>query len=381
MRKECNRGFTLIELIISMAILTIVIFISYSMINNINPMFGTQLNTTNHQVSINNLNKFLSRDIQYSINVEGPIFSKTRLDGSEYTLNNIDKNDEVNYEYKITTTQNEEVTYLITIKNGKYSIYRNYNGTSLDFIDNDKLSEDGNNLKAPLVIEQSSDNELLYYVNLQSMDKKNNEYSFKVTSRHQSGSVNGDNDSGSISGDSDSGNMDGNEGSSGNINESGNISLDQGLVFEYKKLDKVSYSNNYNWEHKIKFKLDELNEVTAMKENTPLFSDAFAIVRYGEYLRSYTSSWHSPNIEITKSIVKEIKGFRLKFEDGIKIKNVNFMGQYYYGDLNESNKEYTFKLDNNMQNQEYGELLSGNVEIEENSKQGDIYTIEIEFIY
>lgn len=371
MRKKFNRGFTLIELIISMAILNIVIFFSYNMINNINTMFDTQLYTTNHQVSTNNLNKFLSRDIQYSVNVEGPIFSTNKSDGSEYTLNNIDKNDEVNYEYKITTNQNKEVVYIVSIKDGKYSICRyDYNGVSLEFVDNYKLIEDGNNLKAPLVIEQSLNNELLYYVNLQSMDKKNNEYSFQVTSRYQSGSISGDSDSGIIGGNG--------EGTESSGESEGTIS-NKNLVFEYKKLYKFDYSESYNWEHKVTFNLDETKSNSAEKSNSSLFSDEFAIIRYGEKINAYTSSWWSANVEITNSKVKQIKGFKLKFEDGIEMKNINFMGKYY-GNLSESNKEYIFSNDS-IQNQECTTLLSGNVEIEESSKMGDTYTIEIEFIY
>lgn len=342
-----------------------VIFIGYRIINNSNIMFSTQLSTTNQQVSANDLNKFLSRDIQYSINIKGPIFSKYKEDGSQYTLYNIKNNEEVDYEYNITTNENEEISYIVSIKDGKYSISRiDGNEVSLDFIYNEKLIEEGNNLKAPLVIEQSLDNELLYYVNLESMNKKNNKYSFQVASRYQLDSINGGSNSE-------------NEGSSEDTDKSEGVISNKNLIFEYKKLDNV----NYNWEHKVKLNLDEFKEASEIKANTYVFSDSFAIVRYGEYIKAYTSSWHSPNVELTKSIVKEIKGFRIKFEHGIKMKDVKFMNKHNYGNLNEINKEYIFKLTDDMENEEYGELLSGSVEIEENSKPGDIYTIEIEFIY
>ena len=355
-----------------MSILTIVIFISYRLINDVNFMFGRQLNTTKSQLSVNDLSKYLSRDIQYSINIEGPIFSKNKSDGSEYKLNNIDNSDEVNYEYKITTNENKELVYLVSIKDGKYSIYRkDYNGVSLDFIANDKLVEDGNNLKAPLVIKQISDNKLIYTVNLQSTDKKNDEYSFQVASRYQSGTISGDIDLGNS----------GNGVSTEKPDELEGTISNKNLEFQYKKLYKLSYSEDYNWEHKVIFNLDEIKPNEGEKPNGNKFLDEFAIRRYGETMNAYTSSWCSANVEITNSKVKEIKGFRLKFKDGIIIKNIKFMGKDYSEELNDSKKVYTFKLDENTQNVEYGNLLTGNVEIEENSKIGDTYTIEIEFIY
>ena len=388
MKKKCIRGFTLIELIISMAILTIVIFTSYSMINNINFMFSKQLNTTNNQVSANDLNKYLSRDIQYSVNINGPIFLTNKSDGSKYTLNNIDKNDEVNYEYKITTNENKEVVYIVSIKHGKYSIYRNdYNGVSLNFIDNNKLIEEGNNLKAPLVIEESSENELLYAVNLNSMDKKYNEYSFQVASRHQSGSIsgnigsdNGGDNQGSNESPGSPGGTGGNQGSTENPDGSGSTISNKNLVFEYKKLNKNSYNEDYQWEHKVTFNLNGTKSNTSHNANKSLFSDTFVIRRYGEEIQAYNLKDFSGYVSTNDTIVKNIKGFRLKFDDGIKIKNIKFMSQGSYEDLDNSNKVYTFKLDNNIQNIGYGELLTGCVDIED-SKLGDIYKIEIEFIY
>lgn len=373
MNKKDNKGFTLIEIIISMAILSIVIFISYNMINNMNHMFNKQLNTTNSQISANDLNRFLSRDIQYSVNIEGPIFSKNKSDGSKYTLNNISKNDEVNYQYKITTNKNKEIVYLINIINGKYSICRtDYNGISLEFIDEDKIVEDGDNLKAPLVIEQSLNDKLLYLVNLQCIDKKVNGYSFKVAARYQLQNGNQDNSSGNINGNQ--------EGTESPDESFGSIS-NKDLVFEYEKLYKFNYNENYNWKHTVTLNLDQASSNSNEKESTPKFSNLFVIRRYGDKIEAYTSDWSSGFISSTNSKVTEIKGFRLKFQDGIKMKNIKFMDKSNYEDLNDSSKVYTFKLDNNIQNIEYGELLTGYVEIEENSDIGDIYKIEIEFIY
>src|SRR5699024_12147855 len=106
---------------IAIAIFTIIMFIGYKIINGSNLMFKSQLNTTNNQVSINDFNKYISKDIQNSISVKGPTFSKLKSDGSEYTLNNIEKDDEIEYIYTIETKKNGNVRYIVSIKDNRYS--------------------------------------------------------------------------------------------------------------------------------------------------------------------------------------------------------------------------------------------------------------------
>ena len=143
-------------------------FIGYKIINGSNLMFKSQLNTTNNQVSINDFNKYISKDIQNSISVKGPTFSKLKSDGSEYTLNNIEKDDEIEYIYTIETKKNGNVRYIVSIKDNRYSISRkDLNNVTLNLIDNEKLSYEGNVLKAPLTIESKSSNDKLYYISLE----------------------------------------------------------------------------------------------------------------------------------------------------------------------------------------------------------------------
>ena len=325
-------------------------FIGYKIINGSNLMFKSQLNTTNNQVSINDFNKYISKDIQNSISVKGPTFSKLKSDGSEYTLNNIEKDDEIEYIYTIETKKNGNVRYIVSIKDNRYSISRkDLNNVTLNLIDNEKLLYEGNVLNAPLTIESKSGNDKLYYISLEYEGETNTEgkYNFEVASRYEDNNTedNTDND---------------------------------GLIFKYTQKNKLEDNENYNWEYTIKGNLEGIQENTKTKGNTPIFSDSFLIRRYGETLQSYTSSWYEPGITFNNSKVKQIKGFTIKFDDGIIIKDLKLIGTDIKGGLIESDKEHTYIM---SENREYGELLSGIVEIEGSANIGDTYNIVIKFLY
>ena len=352
-------------------------FIGYKIIDGSNIIFKSQFNTTNNQMSVNTFNKYISKDIQNSINVEGPIFSESKSDGSEYTLNNIEKYDEVEYIYTIKTKKNGNLSYIVTIKDNRYSISRkDSNNVTLNLIDNEKLSYEGEKIKAPLIIDLKYDKS--YYISLDYKGEKNtqDEYNFQVTSRYVSGGNLGENP-----GENQGGNTEGNTGENQGGNTEGNTggnTYNDYLIFKYTKKSKIDYSEDYNWEYTIEVNLDYFDDETITKANKPIFSDSFLIRRYGEKLESYTSSWYIPGITFNDSRVKQIKGFTIKFDDGIIIKDLKLMDNDNKVNLTESNKEYTYIMSKNV---EYGDLLSGIVEIEESANINHTYNIIVKFLY
>ena len=347
-------------------------FIGYKIINGSNLMFKSQINTKNNQGSINDFNKSISNDIQNSISVKGPTFSKLKSDGSEYTLNNIEKDDEIEYIYTIETKKNGNVRYIVSIKDNRYSISRkDLNNVTLNLIDNEKLSYEGNVLKAPLTIESKSSNDKLYYISLEYEGEKTTEskYNFEVASRYQVSIVNGGNTGGNTG--------DNNENTSkpGIPNIPDNTIVDGDLIYKYTKKYKYDWGEAYNWEYKTEINLDGYKEVYGERIHQSEFSDLFQINRYDEYFQASTQGSY---IEINNSKVKKIKGFIIKFDDGIIIKDLKLIEKDNKGYLTESNKEYTYIMSDNK---EYGQLLSGVVEIEESADIGDTYNIVIKFLY
>lgn len=331
-----------------MTIFTMIIFIGYRIIDGSNLMFKSQLNTTNNQMSINNFNKYISKDIQNSISVEGPVFSKSKSDGSEYTLNNIKKNDEIEYIYTIETKKNGNVSYIVSIKDNRYSISRkDLNDVTLNLIDNQKLSYEGEVLKAPLTIELKLSNDKLYYISLEYEGQKNKEsnYNFVVSSRYQVSTVNED------------------------------TGVDGDLIYKYTKKYKYDWGETYRWEYKTEINLDGYREINGGRDHQSEFSDLFQINRYGEFFQASTQGSY---IEVNNSNVKKIKGFIIKFDKGIIIKDLTLIQKENKGNLTEGNREYKYIMSENV---EYGQLLSGVVNIEKSADIGDTYNIVIKFLY
>ena len=63
MIKRNNKGFTLLELMISIFILTIVIFIGYRVINKSTIDIKNQSNINQGQLTVNDMNEYLTKDL------------------------------------------------------------------------------------------------------------------------------------------------------------------------------------------------------------------------------------------------------------------------------------------------------------------------------
>ena len=69
MIKRNNKGFTLLELLISIFILTTVIFLGYRVINKSTIDIKNQSNINKGQLTVNDMNKYLTKDLERARNV------------------------------------------------------------------------------------------------------------------------------------------------------------------------------------------------------------------------------------------------------------------------------------------------------------------------
>lgn len=164
MNKKNNKGFTLIELIIAISIMSIVLALGYNIINKSTFFTSSQQNITNNQSVANLVNLYLSKDIEESKDIS----SKEEIDGNTY-------------KYVITDNANDSIEYQVTLasKNGKkvYSLLRTYGSSSVEIVSNQMRSNE-----EPFII-KSNDNgtyEVSIYYNENNKAKM---YSFDISSR------------------------------------------------------------------------------------------------------------------------------------------------------------------------------------------------------
>lgn len=185
--KNNNKGFTLIELIIAISILSIVLAIGYNIINKNGSFINLQQYITKNQSVANLVNTYFSKDIEESKSVSG----KEKIDDSTYR-------------YMITKV-NKSVEYRIVLgnKNGKkvYNLIRNDGDSSIEIISNQVRDSD-----EPFLVNLK--NNKIYEIKiLYSENNKLKEYSFDVSSRLSSNNggntSDGENGGGSGEGDND----------------------------------------------------------------------------------------------------------------------------------------------------------------------------------
>lgn len=210
MKKINNSGFTILEMIIAMSILTVVIFIGYGVINGSNKAINGQRDTSNEQLSVNLINKYITKDIEIleakknievkNNNVNVDSHSNKYIQNYTYTIDTVNYDeggsvvDKVEYEVK------HEGEIRDNKLNGIYSVNRKSKKedgniiSNLDLIINQKTmyTKDSsvdieefleNNLK-PFIINKNNPNMNLYTVGIdyESNNKKKN-YEFDVSPR------------------------------------------------------------------------------------------------------------------------------------------------------------------------------------------------------
>lgn len=163
MRKVNNKGFTILEVIIAIAILSVVVFVGYRVINGSNKSINSQQVTTNGQLGVNNINKYLTKDLENSdINKFKKIeYENEEAPGYEYHIGSII--------YKVSKNT-EKKTYNITRIN---------NSEEIQLISNQPISSD-----TPLEITKDNTDKSIYHVKVDYKEKKSKIYEFSVTPRN-----------------------------------------------------------------------------------------------------------------------------------------------------------------------------------------------------
>lgn len=200
MIKRNNKGFTLLELIISISILTIVISLGYRVINKSTIDVKNQGNINKGQLTVNDMNKYLTKDLEQasSVVISSNYLTETNLLTDDSTQENKISNENLknafvnylgnktfDYSYNIDYKENSSgVIYEVNItkkdeNNYNYTIKRTdkKDGVSIIFINNGIIKD----LQLPFEISLESP----YKVNLGYNGKNNKfeKYEFTVASR------------------------------------------------------------------------------------------------------------------------------------------------------------------------------------------------------
>lgn len=187
--KKNNKGFTLVEVIIAISIFSVVTAMGYQVINRINTDMAKSEVIYENQVSVNLINKYVTKDLEKSINFEEN-YSK-KITESKYSflieVNNYTENsNDIKFiEYKVNLT-NKKLNYNVIRITYKESYLLENKVSEVMLIQNQKTT----NSNRPFVIERyeegtdSKGNKIYkdtYSVKLDS--GKGKKYSFDVSSR------------------------------------------------------------------------------------------------------------------------------------------------------------------------------------------------------
>lgn len=179
-----NKGFTLLEVIIAMAIMTSVIFIGYQVINKTDILRRDQMLVSNIQNGTNNLKRYVTKELKESKSVYVK-YGKKNIDlkdsesvnGLYKTIQSeINNKDDIEYKY-IIKTKDKDINYIVQVtkdRNKKvYSIYRQEEKASFSLIEKQPLSDN----MIPIKITEKDD---LYDVQLNYIKDNTKVYSFDV---------------------------------------------------------------------------------------------------------------------------------------------------------------------------------------------------------
>jgi prepilin-type N-terminal cleavage/methylation domain-containing protein len=183
-----EKGFTLVEVIISISILIVIVSIAYMVLNSSNKLLDSQKNISNIQQGMNLATRYLNKDLEDSVYIK-----LKNKDNEEVILDTILKNisqNTVYYKYEIITTENNTINYEIQIsKKGDrylYSLNRISNKSTINIISNQYIKYEKINsiinLETPVEIKY---NNKLYDIYIKYLDKTQiKSYKFKVYKRN-----------------------------------------------------------------------------------------------------------------------------------------------------------------------------------------------------
>ncbi|MGL5328902.1 MAG: PilW family protein [Peptostreptococcaceae bacterium] len=179
MNKKSNKGFTIVELLIAISIVTIVISMGYSIVNGTSKATRHQANVFSEQQAANLINKYITKDLEMCKFKEE--LNSTELDKyrNEY---------DSTYGYKIINGTDDEIKYVVGIRDSKYDLTRVASESSIKIAEKIAIKNDDN---TPFTIEKDSidttytmgnnaTDRNIYNIKISSLD---NVYEFKVTPR------------------------------------------------------------------------------------------------------------------------------------------------------------------------------------------------------
>lgn len=208
MKKFNNKGFTLLELIVAISILTVIILVGYKIFNSYSILINTQVNVNKGQLNMNTINEYLTKDLEQTTSIELKIdkvvVADTKVDAEQKSTDKVLKsakqkiedrlndNNNFHYEYKLRFDDESKFSiYKVNIeKNNKAMKYTvsltDEHGTKVDFINKELLREK----EVPFYIIGDDP----YKVSMGYSDKKSNFnlYEFEVASRIKQDLVAGD---------------------------------------------------------------------------------------------------------------------------------------------------------------------------------------------
>lgn len=162
-KKNNNKGFTLIELIIAMNILSVVLVMGYNIINKSDLFMGSQQKITNNQSIANIVNTYLAEDIEESTSIS----TKSELVNNKYNYIISKNSGSVEYEVTLYKKKNKDV----------YSLLRTDGTSSIEIATNQLRSND-----TPITIESNDSG--AYEVKISyTENNKAKEYKFSIFSR------------------------------------------------------------------------------------------------------------------------------------------------------------------------------------------------------
>ena len=110
MKKINNKGFTLLELIIAMSILTSVMFIGYNIFNKNSTLMHTQININKGQSNMNDINEYLTKDLEQTTSIElkidGVVVADTKVNVEQKSTDKVLENAKQEIEDRLSKNNN-----------------------------------------------------------------------------------------------------------------------------------------------------------------------------------------------------------------------------------------------------------------------------------
>lgn len=395
MKKINNKGFTLLELIIAMSILTSVMFIGYNIFNKNSTLMHTQININKGQSNMNDINEYLTKDLEQTTSIElkidGVVVADTKVNveqkSTDKVLENakqeiedrLSKNNNFNYEYKLRLNdENKFSVYKVNIENKNKSIrytlsLTDKNGVKVDFVNKELLKEG----EVPFYIIGDDP----YKVIMGYSDKKNNFnlHEFEVASRIKQDLVVGeitpnpptvtpeepdDNPPTVTPGEPDD---------NPSI-EPDSTEVNGDLIFEITKNPITGNTTQYNWEKIIK---GNLIQTPIRGEQGPenQFKDRQYHLHIAKHENKVQPTFDGGGEGIINNKFANIIGMKIKLEGDIKLKFENFYDTENNSILDNPQKVYEFNLPNTTYN------ISAKIEISTDVPLYNTSKIILDFIY